>query len=144
MMANFYGISAGAFLGLVVRPVWSQISREMAKIRVQERLRNYEAGEVVFREGETADRFYLVKSGRLRGSKAMNDEPFELKEGSVLGLLGTLQGTPHFSTVEAVEPTVLYEMSLDELMEAAGDKQAPVRVVLSDMADTIRHLVEKP
>jgi|TARA_B110000438_G_scaffold283621_1_gene311827 hypothetical protein len=33
-------------------------------------------------------------------------------------------------------------MSLEELMEDAGGRQAPMRVVLGDMADTIRTLVE--
>lgn len=143
LLANLVGIAAGSGLGLLVRKLWARLSRELATARTQERLKSYGVGERVFSEGDEATNFYLVKSGRLEGTKTISEKPFELGPGSVVGLLGTLQGTPHFSTVYAIEPTVLYEMSLDELLEDAGDRQAPVRVVLSDMADTIRALVEE-
>lgn len=143
MLANFVGIAAGSVFGVVARKVWSIVSRELAKTKAQDRLRRFEENEIVFSEGDPAKSFYLVKSGRVEGRKAINDEAFELGPGSVLGLLGTLHGSTHFTTIRALESTVLYEMSVDELMEDAGDRQAPVRVVLSDMADTIRSLVEE-
>jgi hypothetical protein len=63
-------------------------------------------GDVIVREGEPADRFYIITSGRvdvLRGKRAVA----RLGPGEYFGEIGLLGGEPRVATVRAVEPTEL-------------------------------------
>jgi NTE family protein len=63
------------------------------------------AGETVIRQGDAADRLYLVRSGRLR-VVVDDDEGLrtvrELGAGAAIGELALLTGMPRSATVQAV------------------------------------------
>jgi MFS family permease len=64
------------------------------------------AGEVVIREGDPADRFYLVAEGRVRVSQRRDGESQVLRDlgpGDVFGEIGLLRRSPRTATVTALE-----------------------------------------
>jgi MFS family permease len=63
-------------------------------------------GEVILRQGESSDRFFVIEAGRV---KVVQDGR-ELREegpGEFFGEIGLLRDEPRSATVTAVEPTVL-------------------------------------
>jgi predicted acylesterase/phospholipase RssA/CRP-like cAMP-binding protein len=85
------------------------LAREARIVRVH-------AGEVVVREGEAADRLYVVRNGRLRvlvedenGRRAVR----ELGAGAAIGELALLTGTARSATVQAIRDSELAELDAD-------------------------------
>ena len=86
---------------------------------------NAQDGEVVVREGERTDRWWIVHAGRLVehiGEGAARRNVRFLRAGDVFGEVGALRGGPRLATVTAVGDCTLLELDgavLDEL--GAGD-----------------------
>lgn len=82
-----------------------------------------EAGEAVVREGDEADRFYLVDAGSLRVSRKTKGGEEQLRElgpGAVFGEIGLLRSVPRTATVTAVTPAVLYSLDATGFSELVG------------------------
>ncbi|HJR95612.1 MAG TPA: patatin-like phospholipase family protein [Gaiellaceae bacterium] len=81
------------------------------------------AGDVVIRQGDAADRLFLVRSGRLRVLVEQEDGPRAVRElgpGAAIGELALLTGSPRSATVQAVRDGELLELDADvfhELLE---------------------------
>jgi NTE family protein len=85
-------------------------------LRVQLRPLHVRAGDVVIREGDDADRLYLVATGRLRVLVDQNDGPRivrELGTGAAIGELALLTGSRRSATVEAVRDSELLELDAE-------------------------------
>ena len=87
--------------------------------------RPVEAGEVVIREGDPADRFYVIRDGRFRVTQdaGADAEPRELRTlgpGDVFGELGLLTGAPRSATVTAIEPGTLLALDGPAFLDLAG------------------------
>ncbi|HJP72435.1 MAG TPA: MFS transporter [Candidatus Limnocylindria bacterium] len=82
-----------------------------------------EAGEVVVRQGEAADRFYVIDSGEMRVSQVQDGDVHVLRElgpGDVFGEIGLLRGIPRTATVTASTPAVLYGLDAAAFGELVG------------------------
>lgn len=146
MMANFLGITVGGFSGVVIRSIWAYVRREWKTAEAQRRLVMFPAHATIMREGDPIDEFFVIKSGRVRLSRSANGENQDLATagpGAVVGVIAVIQATPLYATVVAEEQTVLYRMSLKELMDSAGGREQPVSLVLTNMADIIRQLADR-
>ncbi len=101
-------------------PLFSDLSGP-AFVALAERmaLRRVRRDEVVLREGEPGDRFYVVASGRLRVER--RDESgervrlAELADGSFFGEMALLSGAPRSASVVAAEDGELLEIRADVL-----------------------------
>lgn len=74
------------------------------------------AGEVVVREGESADRLYIVRSGRLRVLVERDDGPRAVREltyGAAIGELALLTGSARSATVQAIRDSELLELDAE-------------------------------
>ncbi|HUG64825.1 MAG TPA: patatin-like phospholipase family protein [Gaiellaceae bacterium] len=74
------------------------------------------AGDIVIRQGDPADRMYLVRSGRLRVLVDQEDGlriVRELGAGAAIGELALLTGAPRSATVQAVRDGELLELDAD-------------------------------
>lgn len=81
------------------------------------------AGQAVVREGEVADRFYVVDTGAFRVSQVRDGAHVNLRElgpGDVFGEIGLLRGVPRTATVTAVSDGVLYALDAGPFAELVG------------------------
>jgi MFS family permease len=82
------------------------------------------AGEVVLREGEDSDRFYVIDSGLVEvtqeGTVIRREGP-----GDFFGEIGLLRDVPRTATITAVEDSVLVALERDDFLSAVtGEREA--------------------
>ena len=75
------------------------------------------AGSAIIREGETADRFFVIVHGRVEVTQAGAHLRFE-GPGEYFGEIGLLREVPRTATVTAVEDTELVSLSSDQFLGA--------------------------
>jgi ATP/ADP translocase/HEAT repeat protein len=83
------------------------------------REKEYEAGEVVFRDGETGDSLYIIVEGQVRVLKG-EDKPVVLAvldERDCFGEMALLDGEPRSATVQTQSRTRLLEIARAEFEE---------------------------
>jgi MFS family permease len=111
---------------IVTLPLFTGVPRsrlETAMRRVTEL--PVKAGEEVVRQGEPADRFYIIESGRFRVSQAPADggEPVTLRTlgaDEVFGELGLLNRTARTATVTAETDGLLLALDRDDFLALVG------------------------
>jgi NTE family protein len=99
-------------------PLLTGVSEQaLAALSTLARPTRVRAREWLFREGEVADRLYVVRSGRLRvsieaetGAKAIR----EVGPGAALGELALLTGSQRSASVQAIRDTELLEVPADD------------------------------
>jgi len=82
-----------------------------------------ESGDVIVRQGDVADRFYVVDAGTMRVTQQREGVDSELRElgpGSLFGEIGLLRNVPRTATVTATTPGVLYALDADAFGELVG------------------------
>ena len=82
-----------------------------------------EAGEVVVRQGDAADRFYVVDAGTMRVTQQRDGVESELRQlgpGALFGEIGLLRNVPRTATVTATTPGILYALDADSFGELVG------------------------
>src|ERR671933_1140217 len=71
--------------------------------------RSYEAGEAVFREGDSGDTCYVIREGAVRVTRRHSDGRVitlaELRAGQIFGDLAMFGGETRSATVETLERT---------------------------------------
>jgi CRP/FNR family transcriptional regulator len=90
-------------------PLFADLSepdvRQLAQVAVP---RSYEAGQVVFREGDAGDTCFVVRSGAARVTRRHSDGRVitltELHPGAIFGELAMFGGETRSATVEVLEP----------------------------------------
>ena len=76
------------------------------------------AGEIVVREGDESDRFYVIESGSVRVTAADGRLLREEGPGEYFGEIGLLRDVPRTATITAAEDIVLLALERDEFLEA--------------------------
>jgi CRP-like cAMP-binding protein len=83
--------------------------------------RPFVAGEVVIREGDAADRFYIIDSGHVRVTQLGRDGAErtlrEMGPDEVFGEIGLLRESPRTATVTGLEPGLLLALERDAFLE---------------------------
>jgi CRP/FNR family transcriptional regulator, cyclic AMP receptor protein len=76
------------------------------------------------REGDPADRFYVISEGTARVTQAAAEEEErvlrDLGPGDVFGEIGLLQRSPRTATVTAVDAHTLYVLDGADFLELVG------------------------
>jgi CRP-like cAMP-binding protein len=91
-------------------PVFSALAEaELARVAEVAVPRNFDAGEVVFREGDESDTCYVVRSGHARAIREHQDGRSitlaRFGPGDIFGELAMFDNENRSATVEALEPT---------------------------------------
>jgi CRP-like cAMP-binding protein len=111
---------------LRANPIFAPLSPptiEHLAVKLEER--RVAAGDVVVRQGDSGDLFYLVEKGRLRVE--IDGRPVgDLGPGEAFGEIALLRDIPRTATVVAVEDTSLAGLERDEFI-AAVTGHAPSR-----------------
>jgi len=93
----------------------------VSQILAGAKLRQFACNEMIIREGDTADAFYILESGTVRVSrmKAGHEEFLaDLGPGRYFGEIGLLQGVPRTATVAALSDSVrVLELSRESFMD---------------------------
>jgi predicted MFS family arabinose efflux permease len=77
------------------------------------------SGDVVVREGETSDRFYVIASGSVEVSVQGRVLRVE-SAGDFFGEIGLIRDVPRTATVTAVQPSELLALDRDDFLEAVS------------------------
>jgi CRP/FNR family cyclic AMP-dependent transcriptional regulator len=98
--------------------------RELAAVAQVAVPRRWDRGQVIFREGDTGDTCYLLRSGAVVLTREHQDGRMvalaELRAGSLFGELAMFRGETRSATAEAVEPSTAVAL-------LAGDVQRLIR-----------------
>ncbi|MBI4342636.1 MAG: cyclic nucleotide-binding domain-containing protein [Candidatus Omnitrophica bacterium] len=96
-------------------PVFTACSDEQLHfIADRTRLVEYKKGEIIYREGERAEGFYIVSSGRLRVFSVVDgreDTVTVLHNGDSFGEMSLLLGENHSATVQAINDTFVLHLA---------------------------------
>jgi CRP-like cAMP-binding protein len=82
--------------------------------------RQYEAGEVIFREKDTGETAYVIERGRVEVLKTLEGKDLHIAyigPGEPFGEMSMIDEKPRSATVVAVEPTVVRELHRDQFLE---------------------------
>jgi CRP-like cAMP-binding protein len=79
---------------------------------------NVTTGDVVVREGDESDRFYIIESGLVRVTAADGHLLREEGPGDYFGEIGLLRDVPRTATITAAADTVLLALDRDEFLDA--------------------------
>ena len=82
---------------------------------------SYQPGEIVIREGDIGDAFYIINSGLVAVSKKLGQQDTalcDLSPGSYFGELALLNKSPRSATITAIEPVTLLKLSKHDFMDA--------------------------
>ena len=91
------------FLAGLQRPALAALASHL-------KVESYGEGQIVFAEGSAGDRFYLVRSGRLRAIAPDGTEFGTIIPGEGFGELALLDRTVRSATVQAIEPVELWSL----------------------------------
>lgn len=109
--------------------------------------RSYEAGEVVFREGDEGDTCYVIRSGSVRitrnHSGGRTITLAELRPGDIFGELAMLGGETRSATVEALEPTRTVGLLASDLRRLLIARPEIAVKLLEGLADRLRAVNER-
>ncbi len=87
------------------------------------RIKHYEAGEVLFREGDQADGLYLIRRGSVTVSRLIGGREvvlFYAAAGSYVGEMALVSGKPRYATVRAVGGTEVILLDADQVVWLAN------------------------
>lgn len=102
----------------------------------------YRKGEVVFREGEPAERLFLIERGRVKlsiGTPAGQDLLIGvLGRGQIFGELAVIDRGPRAMDARAMEDTTLYALDSDMFWTLLESRHALARRLLELMARRLR------
>ena len=93
--------------------------QQMEDLAIATKVDSHDDGNVVLREGEVGDTFYILKSGRIEVSKGGRVEK-SLEQGGVFGTSSLLNATASKLTYTAAGPVELYYLRKDDFEMLMG------------------------
>jgi hypothetical protein len=146
-VTNCLAIVAGSCLGMIARLAWSYIRTEMANAEIRKATLGFGEGQVIFKQGEPSDKFFIIRSGQVLLTREANGTTTELGKagpGEVVGEMGVLQNLPRSATATAKGRVWLYGMTLSDLADKRSDGQDhPGTIVSRVLAQRLRKSMEK-
>lgn len=128
-------------------PLFSQLADELlATVSHAGTASRFEAGQIVFRDGDPGDCLYSVLSGELRAFKRLEDgsivELGRLGPGDSFGEGALLDGRPRSNTVVALTRCRVYRLGRDAFLAALPDSRRLFAAVLGHLVAHVRASTE--
>ena len=109
--------------------------------------RSYEAGEVIFRSGDTGDTCFVVRSGAVKVTRRHTDGRTitlaELRPGQIFGELAMFSGETRSATVEALKDTTAVALLAGDVRRTLADHPEIAVKMLAGLADRLRDANER-
>ena len=106
---------------------------------------NYDAGQVVFLEGEPCAGLYVVQDGWLKSVKTSPAGREQIMRfvgpGEVFNEIGVLVGDVNLVTVVALESAMVWIVRRDTLLQLMGEHPGLARVITQNLARRVLHLI---
>lgn len=119
LLIAFWDETKRAYNLFLARALPSLTSSEKASATGMLQKVSYEAGETIIRQGDRADRFYVVGEGEvevIRESDEGEERLAILNEGHFFGEIGLLTGRPRTATVRAHTDVDIFVLEADEFL----------------------------
>jgi ATP-binding cassette subfamily B protein len=92
-------------------PIFNQLAEaDLASLAKQFTSRHYEAGEMVIREGDPGDSFYIVVRGKVAVTKLGSDQqPLQLnilQDGDYFGEIALIENVRRTATLSTLQPSL--------------------------------------
>jgi CRP/FNR family transcriptional regulator, cyclic AMP receptor protein len=139
---------------------YSRLKTLLAKVRhfddlpleVQERLaavatlRHFEAGQVIYVEGEPAESIFLIQNGWVKSTRMSPDGREQallfLYAGEVFGDIAVFTGTPYLGTVTALEAVDLWGVPADDVVKLTRQYPDLAMAVIHRLGERVLYHVE--
>ena len=121
--------------------------RELDEVAQTAVPRSWERGEIVFREGDTGDTCYLIKSGAVLLTREHQDGRMialaELRSGDMFGELAMFRGETRSATAEAIESTEAVALLAPDLQRLIKRNPDIATKLLAVLAERVRRTTER-
>ena len=108
-------------------PMFSRLpAGDLAKLEKVTQVLRYEAGQVVFKEGDPGDSLFIVAQGQLNVTKKIDGKEQVLKSmrpGEILGEMGLLTGQPRTANAVAKSNMTLFKIGRIGFDEVTAENQ---------------------
>jgi len=94
------------------------------------KVRKFNTGELIFKEGSFANLVYYLISGRAQIVKDDKELKVLHRTGDVFGEIGSIAGSARSASVYALDETVCVEIDISELDRIPGDKMYTFRYLI--------------
>ncbi|WP_306173581.1 patatin-like phospholipase family protein [Limnobacter humi] len=102
---------------------------EVAQIAQQAHIRTLNKGEVLFKQGDVSQSFFIIASGQLKGQRRRPDGQLDLSllfsAGDIIGELGFFDQSARTLTISARKDAVLLEID-QSVIESIGQRSAGI------------------
>lgn len=109
--------------------------------------RSYQAGEIVFREGDSGTSCHVVRTGSLKATKTHPDGRTialaELRPGDMFGELALFSGELRSATIEAVEAATTVVLLADDIRRLLHTQPDIAVKMLAALAERVRKANER-
>lgn len=130
-----------------VEPFSGLDPRELAQIAQVAVPRSFTRGEVIFREGDSGDTCYVVRTGSVSIRREHMDGRTlalaELRAGSIFGELSIFAHETRSATAEALEPTALVAILSGDFQRVIRSSPDIALTMLKALADRVRRANER-
>jgi CRP/FNR family transcriptional regulator, cyclic AMP receptor protein len=128
---------------LLQAPLFRELDEEAAvALRASLTETRLRRGEVLFHEGDTGDKLFIVTEGKVKLGKSSSDGRENLLAilgpGQMFGELSLFDPGPRSATVTAVTDCVMQSLSHDELLEWLTGRPAVARGLLAQLGSRLR------
>ena len=107
--------------------------------------RAYEPDQIILLEGEPASGLYIVQEGGLKVSKISLDGREQILQflgrGEAFNAIGVFTGTPNPATVTALEPSTVWMIPKDKMLDLLETHPPLARMIIRDLAGRVLHLI---
>lgn len=120
---------------------------DMKELARERNTREFSTGEILYREGDFPHSLFFVTKGRVKMSK-MDDYGKDLvtdlcTEGDFLGYLALLEQTNHNETAEALEPTTVALVSVEDFQQLLRSNREVANRFIKLLAREVREKEER-
>lgn len=108
--------------------------------------RLFNAGDVIFNEGDPGDEAYLILNGRVKITRQHQQKRLvinQLGPDQIFGEMAIITGEPRTATAEAMEPTDVFIITENKLNENLSHNLAIVKNLIDQLIGRLKQLLKQ-